>query len=450
VCSMCRWSECVGLLIFGANAVVFFSLVCARWVAVGVVGVAVRHSRARGAVESIDMYASENPDRYNGLLRSRVEAARYWKNFNYAHVPCWLDCDPGHDDAFAMYAAGWGNWRDDDGAIVATFELMGVSTVAGNQTIEKTTYNAARVLKWLNLDEIVPLVEGASKPLLREAKVCEEIHGESGLDTRDAIDALPGVSDRDFQNMKQKHAVVAVEIFETWKKLYEMDERLVIVATGPLTNIATFCLTYGQVISQITHGQSHTKGPKIVFMGGAIEKGNTGSRAEFNIQCDPEAAKIVLESSFEVIMVPLEVTHTALVTADVLRRLQNASIVRTYRKRVGQITELLDFFKMTYQRVFGFEHPPLHDPCAVWCALTEHVETLKRDAFTGDVERVDVECQSQLTYGQTVLDCWGTSTKPKNVKVMKRMNVEWFWKFMCAAIREHSEQCESYQYFSKN
>jgi len=393
------------------------------------------------------MYASENPHRYDGLLRSRVEAARYWKNFNYAHVPCWLDCDPGHDDAFAMYAAGWGNWRDDNGAIVATFELMGVSTVAGNQTIEKTTYNAARVLKWLNLDEIVPLIEGASKPLLREAKVCEEIHGESGLDTRDAIDALPGVSDRVFQNMKQKHAVVAVEIFETWKKLYEMDERLVIVATGPLTNIATFCLTYGQIISQITHGQSHTKGPKIVFMGGAIEKGNTGSRAEFNIQCDPEAAKIVLESLFEVIMVPLEVTHTALVTADVLRRLQNASIVRAYRKRVGQITELLDFFKMTYQRVFGFQHPPLHDPCAVWCALTEHVETLKQDAFTGDIERVDVECLSQLTYGQTVLDCWGTSTKPKNVKVMKRMNVEWFWKFMCGAIREHSEQCESYQYY---
>ena len=399
-------------------------------------------TRARGAVESMRAYASENP--YDGLRVSRVEMARYWKNVNYAHVPCWLDCDPGHDDAFAMYAAGWGGWRDDDGRIVAMSALVGVSTVAGNQTIEKTTYNAARVLKWLNLDAIVPLIEGASKPLLREAKVCEEIHGESGLDTRDAIDALPGVSDRVFQNMKQKHAVVAVEIFETWKKLYEMDERLVIVATGPLTNIATFCLTYGQIISQITHGQSHTKGPKIVFMGGAIEKGNTGSRAEFNIQCDPEAAKIVLESSFEVIMVPLEVTHTALVTEDVLRRLQNAAAVGAYNKRGGQITELLDFFKMTYQRVFGFKHPPLHDPCAVWCALTEHVETLQRDAFTGDVERVDVECQSQLTYGQTVLDCWGTSTKPKNVKVMKRMNVEWFWKFMCGAIRNHSEQCEPY------
>ena len=391
-------------------------------------------------------HASAHP--YDDVRFSRVELARDGTHGNCAvRAPCWLDCDPGHDDAFAMYAAGWGIWRDGDGAIVATSALMGVSTVAGNQTIEKTTYNAARVLKWLDLDAIVPLIEGASKPLLREAKVCEEIHGESGLDTRDAIDALPVVSDRDFQNMKQKHAVVAVEIFETWKRLYDMDEqRLVIVATGPLTNIATFCLTYGQIISQITHGQSHTKGPKIVFMGGAMERGNTGSRAEFNIQCDPEAAKIVLESSFEVIMVPLEVTHTALVTEDVLQRLQNAAAVGACNKRGGQITELLDFFKMTYQRVFGFKHPPLHDPCAVWCALTEHVETLQRDAFTGDVERVDVECQSQLTYGQTVLDCWGTSTKPKNVKVMKRMNVEWFWKFMCGAIRNHSEHCESYEY----
>ena len=183
-------------------------------------------------------------------------------------------------------------------------------------------------------------------------------------------------------------------------------------------------------------------------MGGAIGEGNTGSRAEFNIQCDPEAAKIVLESSFEVIMVPLEVTHTALVTEDVLCRLEEAATKGEDRKRVGSIRELLNFFKMTYKQVFGFENPPLHDPCAVFCAMTEHFDDIRsgpqfQDAFTGRMERVDVECQSDLTYGQTVIDCWGTSTKPKNVKVMTKMNVEKFWKFMCDSIRAHTDFCES-------
>ena len=361
-------------------------------------------------------------------------------------VPMWLDCDPGHDDAFAMYAAAKGELCGDGCAPLATCRLMGVSTVTGNQTIQKTTTNAARVLEWLELG--TDLFMGASKPLLRESKVCEEIHGESGLDTRNAIDALPHVSADEVIRRTLVGTPPAFAMYQAWKTLYHLKHRLVIVATGPLTNVATFCLAFDDIICADTRGESFTKGPKIIFMGGAIGEGNTGSRAEFNIQCDPEAAKIVLESSFEVIMVPLEVTHTALVTEDVLCRLEEAATKGEDRKRVGNIRELLNFFKMTYKQVFGFENPPLHDPCAVFCAMTEHFDAIRsgpqfQDAFTGRMERVDVECQSDLTYGQTVIDCWGTSTKPKNVKVMTKMNVEKFWKFMCDSIRAHTDFCES-------
>lgn len=166
---------------------------------------------------------------------------------------------------------------------------------------------------------------------------------------------------------------------------------------------------------------------EIVFMGGALGVGNTGPVVEFNIQTDPEACHVILESGCPVTMVPLEVTHTALVTGDVMRRIRsigNPVFVQT-------VTELLHFFADTYSKVFKFDMPPLHDPCAVAYVISP-------DMFESEFLRVDVELASSLTAGQTVVDVWRQSKKKPNVHVCMKMNVPRFWNLMIKSIEQSS------------
>lgn len=369
-------------------------------------------------------------------------------------VNLWLDCDCGHDDAMAMYLAKHAvvRWRARDGGVEreTRTNVVAMSSTYGNQTIEKTTMNAFRVMKWIDCANDVPLYRGASKPIARPRRVCAEIHGESGMDHGDGTRALPSASEEEVEAKIGNAKPLVEAMYDAWLSLYESGERLVIVATGPLTNVARFVLAYEDVIEDHRRraregGEGRGEddvGPKIVIMGGAIGRGNTGSHAEFNIQCDPEAAQIVFDSSFEVVMVPLEVTHTALATKRVIDSLEEAAMKsRTDgRQRANQINDLLNFFRTTYSRVFGFEDPPLHDPCAVFCALMDFVNERTdafKDCFVGERERVDVECKSDLTYGQTVIDFWRTSGKPNNVFVVKRMNTDHFWRAMADAIENH-------------
>ena len=144
-----------------------------------------------------------------------------------------------------------------------------------------------------------------------------------------------------------------------------------LVATGALTNVALLFSVYPELATRV----------ELVIMGGALGKGNTGPCAEFNIQCDPEAAHVVFESGARVRMVPLEVTHTALVTPEIRARLlwgkhppsdashgDSGGARRPSRFR-ALVDELMRFFASSYEEVFGFEHPPLHDPCAVYAAI---------------------------------------------------------------------------------
>merc|ERR1711865_681780 len=150
-------------------------------------------------------------------------------------------------------------------------------------------------------------------------------------------------------------------------------------------------------------------------MGGAIGVGNRSPVAEFNILCDPEAADIVFNSELEVVMVPLEVTHTALATEHVLSRIKSLDT-----PFATLVVDLLTFFRDTYKRVFDFDHPPVHDICAVAYVIAPSM-------FQTRLMRVDVECGNGLCVGQTVCDVWDYSKEGANVHVATSMNVGAFW-----------------------
>ena len=221
-----------------------------------------------------------------------------------------------------------------------------ITTVAGNQTLDKTSLNARRVCSVAGIRD-VPVAAGCDRPMVRPLRVAANIHGASGLDgpTFDA----PSVP------LDDRHAVDLI-VEEALRG------GLTVIATGPLTNVATALRRAPPVVERLEG---------VVAMGGAIGLGNWTPAAEFNIWADPEAAQVVLDAGVPVTLVPLEVTHQALATPDVLGRI-GALGTPTARMAV----ELMEFFADTYRRVFGFPAPAVHDPCAVaWVIDASLVET---------------------------------------------------------------------------
>ena len=202
-------------------------------------------------------------------------------------TPVVLDCDPGHDDAIALLLA----------LASPELELLGVTTTYGNQTLEKTTANALRVLELVGRSDI-PVAAGADRPLERELVVAAHVHGESGLDGPALPEATGAPTSDD--------AVAFIA-----EQLEAASAPVTIVATGPLTNVARYLAS---------HGSSGID--RIVLMGGAIAEGNFTPAAEFNIWCDPEAAAAVFASGLDVTMLGLDVTHQALLRPDVEERLR--------------------------------------------------------------------------------------------------------------------------------
>lgn len=321
-----------------------------------------------------------------------------------AAVPIWLDCDPGHDDALAMMLAGHSS----------RLRILGVSTVGGNQSLEKTSNNALNVLHVSGLAHL-PLYAGRENPLMRRAVHCAEIHGKSGLEGP----LFPPLGSLAVQPIRALDAMrAAIE------KSAAVGEPVTLIATGPLTNIALLLLAAPELAAP-----RYVR--EIVLMGGAVGLGNTAPAAEFNIEVDPEAARIVFDSGVSVVMVPLEVTHTALVTPEVLSRIRaigahdGAPAPSVF---AAFVCELLTYFRDSYATVFGFPSPPLHDPCAV-------LYVLHPELFTSAVMRVDIECESKLCAGRTVCDVYGrNSGAVKNARVCLRMDVARFWDHIIDAL----------------
>jgi inosine-uridine nucleoside N-ribohydrolase len=279
-------------------------------------------------------------------------------------TPILLDCDPGHDDAVAILLA----------LASPELELLGVTTTYGNQTLEKTTANALRVLELAGRGD-VPVAAGADRPLEREVRVASHVHGESGLDGP----ALPAPRARPVDED-------AVDFLAE-----RLGPGVVLVPTGPLTNVARLL-------------ERGARPERVVLMGGAIAEGNITPAAEFNIWADPEAARRVFESGLDVTMIGLDVTHQALMTPEHARILAESG-------RVGRlVSELYAFYHRYHRETYGWEGSPIHDAVAVaHVARPGLVETQYR--------HVAVETESELCRGRTVVDRWRRTDNAPNAHV---------------------------------
>jgi inosine-uridine nucleoside N-ribohydrolase len=289
-------------------------------------------------------------------------------------TPILLDCDPGHDDAIALLLA----------LASPEIELRGVTTVAGNQTVEKTTANAIRILELVGRDD-VPVARGAGRPLVREPFVAAYVHGESGLDGPD----LPLARGRPVA----EHAV---------ELLAERVAGTTLVATGPLTNVALLLALHPDA-----------RPDRIVLMGGAIAEGNVTPAAEFNVWADPEAAARVFRSGLDVTMVGLDVTHRALVTPRHAEQLRESG-------RVGAVVaDLLAFYDRFHREVYGFDGSPIHDAVALAYAF-------RPDLLETKELNVEVDCESELCRGRTVVDLWRRTSREPNAHVGVGIDAEGF------------------------
>ncbi len=296
-----------------------------------------------------------------------------------------LDCDPGHDDAIALLLA----------AHSPTLELLAITTVAGNQSIEKTTQNALKVCSLANIRN-VPIAMGIDRPLVRPARHAADIHGASGMDG-------PSVPEPDIELAPQHAVDLLIEL------LMNSEGDITLVPTGPLTNIATAIRREPAILPKIQ---------AISLMGGAIGVGNVTPSAEFNLWFDPEAASIVFQCGRPITMVPLEVTHQALATEEIVNR------IRAVNRPVANFAaDLLVFFAESYKNVFGFSAPPVHDPCAVTAVLDPEIIQVA-DMY------VEIETTSTLSAGRTVCDVYGKMGKAANVRVGYSLDVKRFWDML--------------------
>jgi inosine-uridine nucleoside N-ribohydrolase len=307
-----------------------------------------------------------------------------------APTPIILDVDPGHDDAVAlMLACG-----------APEVEVRAVTTVAGNVPLPKTTRNALRVLSLIGRED-VSVGAGAEAPLARPLHTAENIHGESGLDG-------PEIAEPSLAPDERGAVQLMADVVE------QSAEPVTLVPTGPLTNIATFLEEHPRLKERIG---------RIVLMGGSMGLGNTTPAAEFNIYVDPEAARTVFESGLPITMVGLDVTHEAAAGSEEVRRLRALG-------RVGEVAaELVTFFTGTYRKVFGFGAPPIHDAVAV-AALVDP-EILKTRPM-----RVEIECESELTRGETVCDLYAVWDKSPNAEVGMELDRAAFFEVLYRSLGE--------------
>ena len=301
-----------------------------------------------------------------------------------------LDCDPGHDDAIAMLLA-WGS---------PEIDLVGVTTVMGNQTIEKVTRNALSVARVAGITG-VPFARGAHRPLVRQIEVAESIHGKSGLDG-------PRLPEPTLE-LDPRHAVDF--IIDTIMAADVGD--ITLVPTGALTNIAMAVRKEPRIVERVK---------QVVLMGGGVNIGNWSATSEFNIVIDPEAAHIVFNEPWPLTMVGLDLTHEALATPAVVEAI--AAIGTAPSRFVG---ELLEFFGETYREQQGFEHPPVHDPCAVAFVIDPTVMQVTRVPL-------DVELAGTLTLGMTVADFRAPAPADCTTQVAGKLDHAKFWSLVVDAL----------------
>ena len=305
-------------------------------------------------------------------------------------TPVILDCDPGHDDMLAIVLA----------AAHPAVDLLAITTVAGNGTLERTTANARATCELAGI-EGVPIAAGAPGPLVGTPRIASDVHGESALD---GAQMPSGAS----VPLRPEHAVELMA-----RLLREHDRPVTLVPTGPLTNVALLLRMHPELAARIQ---------AIVLMGGTMAEGNTTPVAEFNIVADPEAADVVVRSGVPVTLCGLDVTHQALATPAVLDRIgaQGTPLARA-------VVDLLGFFGERYRALWGFAAPPVHDPVAVARVIDP--------AIVGCVDaHVAIELAGTHTRGATVCDRHGVLGREPNARVATTLDVDAFWSLLVDAL----------------
>lgn len=299
-----------------------------------------------------------------------------------------IDTDPGQDDAVAILLAL---------ASPEEIEVLGITAVAGNVPLSLTEKNARIVCELAGRPDI-PVYAGCDRPLKRKLVTAEHVHGKTGLDGPE----LPEPKIK----LQEKHGVDF--IIDTI--LQEPENSISLCPLGPLTNIASAILKQPKIVSRIK---------KIVLMGGAyFEVGNITPAAEFNIFVDPDAAKIVFEAGIDMVVMPLDVTHKALVTE------KRNEAFRQLKSPVGiAVAEMTDFFERFDKEKYGSSGAPLHDPCVTAYLIDPKI-------FSGKNINVEIETKSELTLGMTVADWWGVTDRKANTFFVGDLDSDKFFSLL--------------------
>ncbi len=302
-----------------------------------------------------------------------------------------IDTDPGQDDAVAILLA-----------LASNLDVLALTTVAGNVSVDKTTHNALQIRDLAGRPDL-PVYAGADRPLARALTTAEEVHGASGLEGL----TLPAPS-------APKETLHAVDyLIET---LLRCDD-ITLCALGPLTNIATALTRAPQIAPRIR---------EIVLMGGScFEGGNVTPAAEFNIFVDPEAARIVFGAGVPLTIAPLDVTHQLLTQADWIDGVEAMG-------RVGAVAaSWLRHYERYDAAKYGARGAPLHDPAVIAYLIDPTL-------FSGKKVNIEVECESALTRGLTLADWWGVSGRAPNATVLNKADAAGVFALLSQAIARYA------------
>ena len=299
-----------------------------------------------------------------------------------------IDTDPGQDDAVAILLAL---------ASPDELEVLGITAVAGNVPLALTAKNARKVCEVAGRPD-VQVYAGCDRPLAHTLVTAEHVHGKTGLDGPDLPEPLMPLQDQ--------HAVDY--IIETLRA--EAPGTITICPLGPLTNIATALQKAPDIAARIQ---------EIVLMGGAyFQVGNITPAAEFNIYVDPEAAEIVFKSGIPIVVMPLDVTHKALVTPP-----RNEAFRQLGTDPGRTVAAWTDFFERFDKEKYGSAGAPLHDPTVI-------AYLIQSDLFTGRHINVEIETQSDLTRGMTVADWWGVTARAPNALFIGDVDADGFFTLL--------------------
>lgn len=308
--------------------------------------------------------------------------------------PIIIDCDPGQDDAINLFLAF---------AARDKVDILGITTVAGNSTLEKVQRNA-RILCEMSGQTDIPVYAGCDAPLVLPLATAEEVHGDEGLNGIEIY--KPKMA------LQKQHAVdFIIETLAGAK-----DDSITLVPTGPLTNIAKAIEKAPEILPKIK---------EIVLMGGAMrEGGNITPSAEFNIYVDPHAANIIFDCGRPIVAIGLDVTHTVLSSNDVMKRIK--AIDSPIAKAAYNI--LFDYNRFDAEK-YGTDGGPLHDPCTM-------AYILRPDLFKLKACNVRVEAESELTRGHTAVDFWHGTELPRNTRWAYAVDSQGFFDLLISQLKK--------------